>query len=117
MLYSKGQVRLVHRLSYEVHVGPISTGAQVLHSCDNRRCANPAHLRTGSHGDNMRDIVLRERKTTRKLTWEQVEQIRASSLSLRKLADQYGVCFSTIADVKSRKNYAVAPDRLTGTAK
>lgn len=33
----------------------------VLHSCDNRWCCNPAHLRSGTHQENMQDMVIRKR--------------------------------------------------------
>lgn len=48
-----------HRFGYELLVGPLGPGENVLHHCDNPPCCNPAHLFIGSHRDNAHD---RERK-------------------------------------------------------
>ncbi|MFC6644156.1 HNH endonuclease signature motif containing protein [Granulicella cerasi] len=45
----------VHRLSYRLFRGEIPEGAYVLHSCGNRSCLNPDHLRCGSAAMNMQD--------------------------------------------------------------
>lgn len=44
-----------HRISYELHKGPIPAGLEILHSCDNRPCVNPWHLSVGTRKDNVQD--------------------------------------------------------------
>lgn len=50
-----------HRLSYELACGPIPNGLSVLHSCDNKLCVRPEHLRTGTQRENLQDMVDRGR--------------------------------------------------------
>lgn len=43
--------------------GARPNGAEHLHSCDNPLCCNPAHLRWGSHAENMAEMAARGRGT------------------------------------------------------
>lgn len=89
----------VHRVSHEVFNGEIPKGALVLHSCDNRKCCNPEHLRSGTHKDNVIDMVRRS-DIKRKLTVEEALDIKNSPLSQRKLAAMYGVSQKLVYNIK-----------------
>jgi len=102
-------------VAYQLTFGPLAEGRDLLHACDNPPCCNPAHLRPGTHLDNMLDMRRKgravdtpspgERNGQAKLTEDQVLAIRRSNLKLKELAAIYGVHFSTIHLIKSRKKW------------
>jgi hypothetical protein len=47
----------VHRLAYELLVGPIAAGFELDHTCRTRCCANPAHLEAVAHRTNQRMLI------------------------------------------------------------
>ena len=110
--HARGSTRRAHRISWELHRGPIPRGKQVLHTCDCRLCVNPAHLYIGTNLDNIRDKVERGRTTAgrvmgrprvyAKLTPDDVRCIRSSSATCGTLADALGVHPNTILDAKNR---------------
>lgn len=58
-----GRIQMAHRVSYEVHVGPIPDGLVIDHLCRNRACMRPDHLEPVSHAENVRRGASMERKT------------------------------------------------------
>lgn len=56
-----GKTRLAHRVSYEIHKGPIPEGNVIMHTCDNPRCVRPEHLKAGTQSENMKDMANKKR--------------------------------------------------------
>lgn len=92
--------KAAHRFAYELTYGPVPDGAMVLHSCDNKLCVNPAHLRAGSATDNVRDAVERdrhargERNGGARLTEAQaleVLQLARSGVPTGEVAERFGI--------------------------
>ena len=109
-----------HRVAYTLAHGRIPDGLEILHSCDVRRCVNPAHLRPGTTAENAADKTARnrhprggrlpniclprttlpthsgEKHTFAKLTDQQVVELRTAyaentDITARDLARRYGV--------------------------
>ena len=51
----RGRPAYAHRVAWLITNGPIPSGQQVLHTCDNPGCVRPTHLFLGTHADNMKD--------------------------------------------------------------
>lgn len=113
LMWFESKTRSAHRVSYEAFKGPIPTGLHILHRCDNPGCINPAHLRAGTIKENAIDRETRGRRDvkgeqigTSKLTEQQVSEIKASSLSNKALAAQYGVRPTHIWRIRSGESWA-----------
>lgn len=47
---------LAHRIAFVQMKGPLLAGEDILHSCDERLCCNPAHMRPGTQLENLADM-------------------------------------------------------------
>lgn len=59
-----GDSLAVHRVIYELERGKIPPGMVVMHTCDNPRCVNLAHLQVGTQRDNVQDMIRKGRQRT-----------------------------------------------------
>lgn len=119
-----------HRFSYGLAFGSIPDRGFVRHDCDNRLCVRPAHLRTGSHEQNMQDMAGRGRAARGErhglrlhpgsrpvgarngravVTAAIVEQIRESyqrgEATQRELAAQHGLGKSQVSNIIRGKSW------------
>ena len=100
-----------HRVSYQLLRGSIPVGFMLLHSCHNRLCVNPYHLKIGTHLENMNDRMqtgrtARGERSRSNLTSDQVREIRASNESQETIASRFGVGQSTISRIVLRQVWA-----------
>lgn len=62
----KGLWKYAHRMAYELTQGSFDSRWHILHSCDNPPCCNPAHLRRGTHQENMAEMKAKGRHKKRR---------------------------------------------------
>jgi hypothetical protein len=114
----RGRNVLAHRFAYELQRGPIPIGAHVLHHCDRRACVREDHLFTGSHRDNMAEMVSKsrnprgERMGNTRLTDADAQRIRElhrQGLRPKQLGTMFGVAPAVIGNIVARRTWKHLP--------
>jgi hypothetical protein len=106
-----------HRLAYIFEHGEIPEGKHICHSCDNRRCVNPAHLWAGSARENMQDMLAKGR---RKAGTSHVNTPKGEAQHLSKLteADVLAIraAWSNLRSTGSKMHRGINPASIAGLA-
>lgn len=109
-----GAREAAHRIVCEEVNGPPPTQShQVAHSCGNKRCVSPRHLRWATAAENSADKIvhgtlpLGEKVGTAKLTERAVREIRKweGKTTRKALAERFGVDPSSIGNVWRRHTW------------
>lgn len=108
LLRVAGKATLAHReMCRRVHGEPPFSGAQAAHSCDNRLCINPNHLRWLNNKANEED-KLRHRKAPgrnalghKKFSPGEATAIAADHRPTRELAAEYGCSINAVNDIRA----------------
>lgn len=107
-----------HRVALMLTEGsPVSPRTVAAHSCRNRHCVAPRHLRWATKAENSADMIRDgsscrgERNWSAKLTSDQVRTIRtcyaAGGVSKSQLARDYGVRLSAIGKILDGTTWAI----------
>ena len=106
---------LAHRISWELHHGPITQEQHVLHKCDNPRCVRPEHLFLGDQVANNADKMAKKRHRygvsrgeahgCSKLTAEQVIEIRSSNETSIEVAKRFGIARHYVYEIRARQSW------------
>ena len=82
----------VHRIAYELMVGPVPAGKELDHICRNRGCVNPSHLRLCTRSENLRNTGKMSTNTSgfKGVSWHKAERKWAATIMINKKGKTLG---------------------------
>jgi len=115
IFYYKGKAQFAHRVSLVLHNKDehfkLTPGKIVCHSCKNKNCVNPGHLREDTLQSNSKDkhrdgtAQTGDKCHFSKLNWNQISEIRSSNLKIPEMAQKYQVSVSAVRRILQGKTW------------
>lgn len=104
-IYYDGRKQMAHRFGWEVHHNKkIPEGKVISHKCNNPQCVSPYHCELATQKQNVQYMMASNRdRIGRKLTHQDVMEIRRSKEKGVELAKRYGVSSTTITTIRKHK--------------
>lgn len=103
-----------NRWVWTLFFGPIPRGKFVCHSCDNRKCVNPAHLFLGTPQDNVDDMHAKGRRLyTKRLSESEMAAVIAQCMAgmpQRSVAAKFGISQTLVSMALSGKRWRTNAD-------
>jgi hypothetical protein len=100
---SNGRQRPAYVWVLELHTGEEASKRLALHSCDNGEspvgCCNPHHLRWGTHDENMKDMVDRERHGLPAIVVKAIRKLRSEGKTQKEVAELYGISREAVSAI------------------
>ncbi len=117
-----GKSTSAHRVAFQLFKGNLLEGSQIMHSCDNPRCVNPAHLSQGTAQDNADDKVSKGRQSKSNTLPDQrgegnlnsktcvdtvleIRKLYAEGVSQKEIASMTGVQRANVWAIVHRKSW------------
>jgi hypothetical protein len=108
-----GKTQRAHRIAWRIfNQRDIQDELFILHSCDNRVCVNPYHLREGTAQDNSDDMVNRNRHKVWRTKWDteesvirEIKRLRQENVPIAVIAERLNVGRSLVSHVSSGRTW------------
>ena len=104
----RGKSEQSHRIAYLLTHKEIPSGLCILHSCNNRKCCNPSHLRAGTQSENILQASSEGRlnrptgfNAKLKLSPELIQTIQSSTLPQGAIRRMYGLSSGIVTAIKT----------------
>jgi len=110
LIRSSSKLLKAHRVSWELNIGLIPDGMQVLHQCDNPLCVSPHHLFLGTHDDNMTDRQMKGRQ----VKGSSHPRAKLDSVSISIIKEAYQAGFSQVRIAKYFGVHGSMASRIVG---